>query len=71
MQMVEQRRINPPESPEHYRQMLRQMYKGLKRVFGSMPHDVKGRYAMPYRKSRIVLLDVKQKSRDSMTSGSS
>lgn len=64
-QMVEQKRINPPESPEHYRYQLRKLYQAGKKAFTNLPHDVKGRFATHYRKSRIARLDYAQSLRDS------
>jgi hypothetical protein len=64
MEAVANGEINTPESEEHYRYQLRVMYQHLKKVFGSMPHDVKGRFAQPYRKSRTRRLDSRVNSMD-------
>lgn len=54
MEMVANGEINPPESPAHSRHQFRVLYRGLKRAFGNMPHDVRGRFLAPWRKSRTA-----------------
>jgi hypothetical protein len=63
-EMIANKEINAPESTEHYRHQYRVLYQSLKKVFGRMPHDVKGKFAQPYRKLRIKRLDLQQSCTD-------
>jgi hypothetical protein len=57
MEMVASGELTPPESPSHVLHQRRVLYQAAKKAFGSMPHDVKGRFATPFRRSRIERLN--------------